>query len=521
MKSVSFLRNTWRKWESKGSDSRGNPQNNIPEEHPKPSYSRSSAGTGRSLTVTVQHLPIQASNATSVDGSWLSLEGQDKKLPPSPNYDQFAQCRGEHSIIHRDSSRYALDVTYHNHGDSSPKLSKLDQPTTQTPSKHTPIQTRSNQAFSPVSSRDDRETRASGSRYLSLPRQPPPSPRSPTLPTYQILPPIDLHYGPGSKFEHFSEAGGCKCLRSGPQAKHHSRCPRYTHLEARKSMSPKVFSDTQTSQKTVHAVLDLSVDSKPRSLYHRTASTPHLPYKDAHKSKLPPSELSVYSTDGSEAEQFPLSLFPTPPPLIVRKKIPTPLLLRPLKRPSSPHSSRDSTPVGTPTTPRFHAMPSPSQSSVSSPGKKHFSLRPSASFSPPPFSPPNSPLPSLPTTPDGSQRPSEYRRSPDHGMRSLRSAQSNANLRDALPFPATHRLTSSEPISDQSSLPVSRPRLAARPRPEAVRAKDFQEYMVRFLPLLWATLLSLTIVHQELTTKEQSVSSSNSTDAHVQWGYAL
>ncbi|KAF8192481.1 hypothetical protein BJ912DRAFT_1057844 [Pholiota molesta] len=345
----------------KGSDSRGNPQNNIPEEHPKPSYSRSSAGTGRSLTVTVQHLPIQASNATPVDG--------------------------EHSIIHRDSSRYALDVTYHNHGDSSPKLSKLDQPTTQTPSKHTPIQTRSNQAFSPVNSRDDRETRASGSRYLSLPRQPPPSPRSPTLPTYQILPPIDLHYGPGSQ-------------------------------------------------------------------------TP-----------FPVSKIYIF---GSAKETVPSFTLPPPPPLIVRKKIPTPLLLRPLKRPSSPHSSRDSTPVGTPTTPRFHAMPSPSQSSVSSPGKKHFSLRPSASFSPPPFSPPNSPLPSLPTTPDGSQRPSEYRRSPDHGMRSLRSAQSNANLRDALPFPATHRLTSSEPISDQSSLPVSRPRLAARPRPEAVRAKIFK-----------------------------------------------
>lgn len=206
-------------------------------------------------------------------------------------------------------------------------------------------------------------------------------------------------------------------------------------------------------QKVFDSDLDLCVDAKPRTLYHRTRSMPYLPYESETNS----TQASSVSLIDANEDNFPLSLFPTPPVLMARKRIPPPLVLR-NSPPTSLQSSCDSTPVGTPTTPRFLSRNSPSQSNFGS-CKRPLSSRRFTSIPPPPFSPPNSPLPSPPVCHENNGRPLEYA-----GRPRLRTAYSSSNLKDALPLSGTHRLTFSESI--QSSLPIKKSRY---PRPEGIQ----------------------------------------------------
>ncbi|PFH51413.1 hypothetical protein AMATHDRAFT_3071 [Amanita thiersii Skay4041] len=78
----------------------------------------------------------------------------------------------------------------------------------------------------------------------------------------------------------------------------------------------------------------------------------------------PQSETFLQDTE--RASDFPLSLFPNPPPLVIRKRTPSPLVLQPspgvVPLPPSPvTSSRDSTPQLTPTSPRTSSSSSPRQ----------------------------------------------------------------------------------------------------------------------------------------------------------------
>jgi hypothetical protein len=200
-----------------------------------------------------------------------------------------------------------------------------------------------------------------------------------------------------------------------------------------------------------HSVLDLWVDAKPRTLNHRTRSMPYLPYESDTNSTPASSVSLVNASEGN----FPLSLFPTPPVYMARKRIPPPLVLRNSPT-TSLQSSCDSTPVGTPTTPRFSIRNSPSQSNFSSCKRPHSSRR---ITSPPPFSPPNSPLPSPPVCHENNGRLLEYT-----GRPRLRTAYSSSNLKDTLPLSGTHRLTFSESI--HSSLPIKKSR---NPRPEGTQ----------------------------------------------------
>ncbi|KDR83866.1 hypothetical protein GALMADRAFT_682077 [Galerina marginata CBS 339.88] len=484
MKSVSFLRNTWKKWESKTSDNRDTQQISSPQEPQKAPYSQSTTVTGRSLNARVKHLPVDTSTIFQIEGSWQPYE---QHQPSSPMYSQFTQNRSDRTLVHRESGRFDLNATYRARGgpshDSfkSPSSSSLSL---QAPPKTPPKIPSSSAPW--LATREKGEARAadlySPTHDRHSPRSPPSSPRSPSLPSFKLLPPIDLNYGPGSKIDNLLEGISCKCVPP-THSRDSSRCPRNTVSEAQDSMTPPRITDTlQLSSKTVHAVLDPSNNGKPRRFYRNAgSSTPHLPYKDRVGPSIK-SDLSTCSVDSSETGPFPLSLFPVPPPLIVRKKIPAPLILQP-RLPSSAQSSRDSTPVGTPTTPRFQHPSSPPQSSTASPTKKFYLSRSSTSFSPPPFSPPNSPLPKPPIALDGCPKSS------DRAVGTLRNTQSNANLRDSLPFSARHRLTSSEPISDQTSLPIKRP---TKPR-RAERPKNIQAYMNM----------------EELTSEG------------VQWGYAL
>ena len=212
-------------------------------------------------------------------------------------------------------------------------------------------------------------------------------------------------------------------------------------------------SDEIHPQKMFDSVLDLWVDAKPRTLYNRTRSMPYLPYESEANSTQASSASLVDANEGN----FPLSLFPTPPVLMARKRIPPPLVLR-NSPPTSLQSSCDSTPLGTPTTPRFSSRHSPSQSNFGSCKRLHFSRR-YTSIPPPPFSPPNSPLPSPPVCHENNGHLLEYASPPR-----LRTAFSSSNLKDALPLSGTHRLTFSESI--QSTLPIKKSR---NPRPEGTQ----------------------------------------------------
>ncbi|KAF5322129.1 hypothetical protein D9619_000520 [Psilocybe cf. subviscida] len=479
MKSVAFLRNTWKKWEHKAHDGRDSTETS-PATLPRDTHLKSRApNNGRGLTVTVKHVPLEISTAETVDGSWQPSHDYQ---PPSPIYDQFTQQRSGRTVSfsHPDSSRITLDVSYPAQN-SRPSRSAGNSPIppTSASSSSSNLSSSTNSPRTWTFSHASLSTPPESPKRASPQRLAPPSPHTPSLPSYQLLPPIELNYGPGARIESTLDLKICQCSRSGSHSRHQSHCPRYTAAEAPKATDSRSTVDiTTSSQKTVHTVLDLS---KPRSLYHLTKSSPHLPMKDRNLRSTAPSEHSVCSTEGSEGD-FPLFLFPTPPPLIIRKRIPAPLVLRPAGPNQSQYSSPETTPVGTPTTPRFPSINSPPQSANTTP-RKPMTLRPYASFSPPPSSPPNSPLPRVPPyfpREGGARRCSEAHPAPPRSapavasQHALRVAQSSANLRDTLPFAATHRLTSSEPSSDQvSSLPIKRPlRSPVKPRPKGVRASD-------------------------------------------------
>lgn len=153
---------------------------------------------------------------------------------------------------------------------------------------------------------------------------------------------------------------------------HERKSTQPTALEMRGNgaMAPK--GKPRSKQIIADAVLDPSTHSL-RNRYHLTGSTSHLPYVKESLScssseaniRRPSSKLD----DVHETEPF-LSLFPSPPPLRIRKKNLKPLVLLPtptiVPLPPSPAYSSDTTPTGTPTfstpptsprTPTFYHSP--------------------------------------------------------------------------------------------------------------------------------------------------------------------
>ncbi|KAF8665742.1 hypothetical protein AX16_000190 [Volvariella volvacea WC 439] len=162
----------------------------------------------------------------------------------------------------------------------------------------------------------------------------------------------------------------------------------------------------------------------------RSGSSPHLP--------LPATN---FEGDSLTGPAFPLSLFPAPPPLNIRKKVPGPLALQrdpsstsllPSPSVTSSMTSLDMTPLSTPTSPKLAFSPPRGpllRSSIS---------RCNGHVLPPPCSPPTSPLPDPPVSPNF----------PSHNAfqsRHLRVVRSTSNLRREMQAPATHRITSSDP----------------------------------------------------------------------------
>lgn len=269
------------------------------------------------------------------------------------------------------------------------------------------------------------------------------NPRSPPRVTFVLPTESEMSHSPrsaiflGKNRTHCDSTPDFDCS-TAPLVTHNS--PSHSPVNLKNCFAEE---DTITP-KTVHAVLDLSSPLNQRSLYRSTSSTPYLPYTEAKSlPALPPVDTGRSDT---------LSLFPHPPPLVVRKRIPKPLVLKatpsiaPL--PPSPminsagFSSTDSTPVATPTTSR------PSSSHSSNPLKpiisttKYTSNRFISNIPPLFYDPPTSPLPTPPLS------PSPRTQSETAGnIRPLRITKSASQLRnDVITLSATHRLTCSEPL---------------------------------------------------------------------------
>ncbi|KAK7049621.1 hypothetical protein VNI00_005652 [Paramarasmius palmivorus] len=155
------------------------------------------------------------------------------------------------------------------------------------------------------------------------------------------------------------------------------------------------------------------------------------------------SRVEYESPPPSPTPDFPLSLFPTPPPLVIKKKLPTPLILKPKPRtpilspvPSPSTSSSDSTPIATPTTPTQMSHLSPKQTSP--PGILRTSCRDSPSL------PHNSPV--------SSKRPLNRLYPTPPIIRTSQSVSHLSSCRGPRPAPShVHRTTSSDSISSSST----------------------------------------------------------------------
>ncbi|TFK28847.1 hypothetical protein FA15DRAFT_700738 [Coprinopsis marcescibilis] len=222
--------------------------------------------------------------------------------------------------------------------------------------------------------------------------------------------------------------------------------------------------------------------SRGLGLYHSSQSSPHLP--------------SSSRSQQSTSQQDLASLFPSPPPLIIRKKVPQPLVLQPRRpsttlvpfppSPSPDPSSTDSTPITTPTSSRQFSTP------TQSPLKPSYQ-RPGNAIPPLLYDAPTSPLPSPPINPHNKTFTARQPTYSMQGRTHLRGAVSTSNLRpNGPPHLQTHRMTSSDPISD--ALQQASKDTGIRPSKSGVRRES-----------------------EELSNN----TSSSSHDPPVEWGYAL
>ncbi|KAJ7129795.1 hypothetical protein C8R44DRAFT_89200 [Mycena epipterygia] len=218
------------------------------------------------------------------------------------------------------------------------------------------------------------------------------------------------------------------------------------------------------TRRRVQAMLDPPTVRQPRPTMYRAGGSESTPYL-ACSADLSSESDSEYSNDETSQTNpgFPLSLFPAPPPLPMRRRTtPKPLVLLPTPTiaplppsPSISYSSRDSTPVATPTTPRsvepslYSARKSTSPVSIlKKPGRS-----------------PASASPVTPTLPGGFP---EQARSTFHILPPrLRSAQSVPHLQKPLLLatPTTHRNTSSDTTSmNNRRRTTSRPDASVKPQ---------------------------------------------------------
>ena len=483
MKPVTFLRNAWRrkerKTESRRDGSIGTAEGHECSTHYPPYSTQSELPV---ITLAMNNPTIQKDLSTSIEEAWLRRSVYGTYTLKTDDLEN--EGRSDHPFVRTGHSEFLLSARNNRNGfplsDTCGQRNVVRGPPIFTMNSVPTSLTGQNSPGYPT-----RKTNLSAHRQRASSSTVPA--RSPTCVTFAVASaqrPSSLRSALSPNFRKEGDLG--KVSKS--QGAIVRNIPRYELQKEPFSAPPfiscfKLVNDDQpviyrptvdttaslnemVSGRTVDAILDLSSCSKPRSLYAATGSTPYLPFVEACSSD---SELHLGDCARSHADfdSFPLALFPTPPPLVGRRKkrVPKPLILHPSSvphctsipfSPSPGGSSFDSTPLATPASPQSLLPPlSPSSSSPILLGKRTYAR---STILPPQYAPPDSPLPMPPTSP---------RRGPAtiNSNRTLRIARSSDILRQpTLPFPASHRLSSSEPISelDHNTLNLTKPSLASR-----------------------------------------------------------
>ncbi len=358
MKPVTFLRNTWKKWEQKHSGDRDLGPTPV---HPHLTgqtswHTRVNGAPSDTRKTQAEVKPPEGAAALSMRRRKLTKRTDSG--PHLPTNDNFSQRRRKRVDVTRERSASLLDIIVH-------------------PSPLTTSASTSSKVGFSSSHRD--YTLVSESQNRSRKDPPRSFSRHPKPPSLRLLPAIDM-YSQEDKLEWgITEYQSSKL--SLP-TRHFTR-----HEKSVDACITKKGATERPAMSTIHEIKDTSAEQQCRS----NSANAALQGDDSRASFASTRTCSPGGAVENGDDNFPLSLFPEPPPLIVRKKVPKPLNFYPM----SSQSSINSTISGPPKSPRCVPLTSPSQTSFSSPTKKSFG-RPISSVLPPPTSPPNSPLPSPP-----------------------------------------------------------------------------------------------------------------------------
>ncbi|KAJ7507692.1 hypothetical protein B0H11DRAFT_2218526 [Mycena galericulata] len=293
------------------------------------------------------------------------------------------------------------------------------------------------------------------SSKLKSPRQPHPRPLHPLPSTRHKMPELD------DVWEGFMKDV------EGEDANNFTIPPRRRHVSC-------ALTCPVGSRSGAQAFLDPPAAFPSRTPLYRAWGSESTPYLAYDSGQISDSESEEEAGQGDVG--FSLSLFPIPPPLPTRRRLPPkPLVLLPTPTiaplpPSPSYSSRDSTPIATPTTPRS-AEPSlyPTRK-IGSPVSILKKQATSFYAGCPVPSPPDTP-----TTPTLTGGLEERRNSPHIPSPRLRSAQSVPHLQSyLLPTPNTHR----NAASDTTPMRNNKERSIGRAKQQLVRLSYLQSSFI-------------------------------------------
>lgn len=365
MQPVAFLRKAWKKWEKKRADKRNVRASTF---HYIPSPRRSRSWTYQRASNTSRRTALPKPERISYEDYTNSILASHKWITIK---------RRKSSTIKESTSYCGEQVSslcYKPRRESQP-ASPLTCFTIPPGSKYASYGKQADRAS------DFHPHRGRNSRIPS------------TLPSLRLLPPTDMNYDQDGLYN----LAASRSERSSLSSRSSPNTP-YLSI-AEKSSSVRGQTARVTSRRTRLTTPAEPPDS-PKIGYLTDRLHPKIVESSSSKgygsrTSAPPPKISISTTQTSDVHDFPLSLFPQPPPLLVRRKVPKPLSLKP-SRPSSPssHSLLPYSPLGSPVSLRPRSLRSVSQASFAS--SKRGRGRPLASVSPPPTSPPNSPLPDPP-----------------------------------------------------------------------------------------------------------------------------
>jgi len=361
MQPVAFLRKAWKKWEKKRTDKRNTRASTF---HYVPSPRRSRSWSYRSASNAFRRTTLPKPEQISFDDytnsvlashKWITIKRHKSTVKESTSY-----CGEQATSLCRNPRR------------ESQPASPLTCFTIPPASKY--------------ASRNKQDDRASDFHPRRGRNSSIPSP----LPSLRLLPPTDVNYDQDDNLAAYRSERSSVSSRSSPNIPCLSIVEKSSSLRGQTARI--ATRRTRLSMITPPTEPPDSPGYLTDRLRPKTESTSSPKGYGGHTS--PPPKIPVSTIQSGDFHEFPLSLFPQPPPLLVRKKVPKPLALKP-SFPSSHSSLLPYSPLGSPASPRPRSLRSLSQASFASSTKRGLG-RPLTSVSPPKTSPPNSPLPNPP-----------------------------------------------------------------------------------------------------------------------------